>query len=299
MTFSAPARSGAPLGAAGLVLVGLICQEAGAGIAVTLFPQVGAIGTVALRLGFSAIILLAAFRPSPRRRSRSDWVTVLGFGLMLALMNALFYAAIERIPLGTAVTIEFLGPLALSVATSRRASALLWAVLALVGVGLLAREGFDSLDPTGVALALAAGTGWVGYILLAASTGARFARLDGLAIAMAVGAIVTIPIGVASAGAAIATPPILLIGLAVAVLSSAIPYGLELLALRRLPSATFSILLSLAPALAALAGLVILHQALDFVDALAIAFVIVASMGAIRAAARRQEAPASVGGIAP
>lgn len=299
MTAPVAQRAGAPLGAVGLVLAGLICQEVGAGVAVTLFPQVGAIGMVALRLGFSAVILLAVFRPSPRRRSRSDWVTVLGFGLVLALMNALFYEAIARIPLGTAVTIEFLGPLVLSVVASHRASAWLWAVLALAGVGLLGRQGFDSLDPVGVAFALGAGTMWVGYILLAARTGRRFARLDGLAIAMAFGAIVTIPIGVASGGPAILSPAVLLFGLAVAVLSSAIPYGLELLALRRLPSATFSILLSLAPALAALAGLVILHQTLDPLDALAIALVVVASMGAVHAAARHQEPPAPVAELAP
>lgn len=271
----------------------------GAGLAVTLFPQVGAVGMVALRLGFSAIILLAVFRPAVRRRSRSDWVTVLGFGLVLALMNVLFYQAIARIPLGTAVTIEFLGPLVLSVVVSRRASAWLWAVLALAGVVLLGREGFGSLDPVGAAFALAAGTMWVGYILLSARTGRRFAKLDGLAIAMAIGAAVTIPVGAVTAGAALVAPHVLLFGLAVAVLSSAIPYGLELLALRRLPSATFSILLSLAPALAALAGLVILHQALDLLDSLAIAFVVVASMGAVRAAARRQEPPADEAELAP
>jgi inner membrane transporter RhtA len=288
-----------PLGAAGLVVAGLICQEVGAGLAVTLFPQVGAVGMVALRLGFSAVILLIAFRPSLRRRTRSDWFTVVAFGLVLALMNALFYESIARVPLGTAVTIEFLGPLVLSVVISRRASAWLWAVLALAGVGLLGRQGFDHLDPIGVAFALAAGAMWVGYILLSARTGRHFARLDGLAIAMAIGALVTIPFGAATAGTNLVAPTVLLFGFAVAVLSSAIPYGLELLALRRLPSATFSILLSLAPALAALAGLVILHQALDWLDALAIAFVVVASMGAVRAAARRREPPAAEAGLAP
>jgi len=292
-------HAGLPLAAAGLVVGGLICQEVGAGVAATLFPQVGALGMVALRLGFSAIILLIAFRPSVRGRRRSDWATVIGFGLVLGLMNGLFYEAIARIPLGTAVTIEFIGPLVLSVVMSRRASAWLWAVLALAGVALLGRQGFESLDPVGVAFAIAAGGMWVGYILLSARTGRRFAKLDGLAIAMTVGAVVTIPFGAASAGPTLIAPHVLLFGLAVAVLSSAIPYGLELLALRRLPSATFSILLSLAPALAALAGLMILHQALDWLDALAIAFVIVASMGAVRAAARRQEPPVAQAELTP
>jgi len=273
------------------VLAGLICQEVGASVAVTLFPRAGAIGTVALRLGFSALILLIAFRPALRRRSRADWLTVIGFGLVLALMNALFYEAIARIPLGIAVTIEFTGPLVLSVVVSRRASAWLWAVLAFAGVALLAREGFGDLDPVGVAFALAAGASWVGYILLSARTGRHFARLDGLAIAMAVGAIVIIPFGAATAGPALVSAPVLLFGLAVAVLSSAIPYGLELLALRRLPSATFSILLSLAPALGAIAGFLILHQALHPLDIVAIACVIVASMGAVRVAAKRSDPP--------
>jgi inner membrane transporter RhtA len=289
-----PAPTRLPFEAAGLVLAGLICQEVGASVAVTLFPRAGAIGTVALRLGFSSIILALAFRPSLRRRSRADWVTVIGFGIVLAFMNALFYEAIARIPLGIAVTIEFIGPLILSVVISRRASAWLWAVLAFAGVALLAREGFGDLDLIGVAFALAAGASWVGYILLAARTGRHFAKLDGLAIAMVIGAIVTIPFGAATAGPALLSPPVLLFGLAVAVLSSAIPYGLELLALRRLPSATFSILLSLAPALGALAGFLILHQALHPLDLVAIACVIVASMGAVRAAATRSEPPAEL-----
>ncbi len=290
---------GAPFGAVGLVIGGLICQEVGAGVAVTLFGQVGSLGMVALRLGFSAIILLIAFRPSTRGRSRADWLTVVAFGLVLGLMNGLFYEAIARIPLGTAVTIEFIGPLVLSVVISRRASAWLWAVLALAGVALLGRQGFDSLDPLGVAFSVGAGTMWVGYILLSARTGRRFEKLDGLAIAMTVGAVAVIPFGAITAGLALIAPHVLLAGLAIAVLSSAIPYGFELLALRRLPAATFSILLSLAPALAALAGLVILHQALNGLDILAIAFVVVASMGAVRAAAGRQSPPTAEAELLP
>jgi inner membrane transporter RhtA len=298
VTNSTTAASAAPsVGAVGLVLAGLVCQEVGAGIAVTLFPQVGSVGMVALRLGFSAIILMVAFRPSVRGRNVGDWMTVVGFGLVLAVMNVLFYLAIARIPLGTAVTIEFLGPLVLSVVISRRASAWLWAALALAGVALLGRDGFDGLDPVGVAFALGAGAMWVGYILLSGRTGQRFAKLDGLAIAMTIGAVVTIPVGAVTAGPAIFAPHILLFGLAVAVLSSAIPYGLELLALRRLPSATFSILLSLAPALAALAGLVILRQSLGWLDVAAIAFVIAASMGAVRAAARRTTSRGTPGAL--
>ena len=280
-------RPGGTFGAAGLVLIGLICQDIGAAIAVTLFPAVGALGMVSLRLAFSALVLMAVFRPSLRGRRRADWGTVVAFGLVLAAMNVLFYEAISRIPLGTTVTIEVLGPLILSVVTSRRASAWLWAALAFGGVLILGQGGWGQLDPLGVGFAVAAGTAWVGYILLSARTGASFSRLDGLAIAMTIGAAVTLPFGAISAGATLTQPAILAVGLVVALLSSAVPYALELLALRRLPAATFSILMSLSPALAATAGLVILQQPLTAWDALAIALVVIASMGAVRAAARR------------
>jgi inner membrane transporter RhtA len=278
----------ASFGAAGLVVAGLICQEAGAGLAVLLFPEVGAVGMVMLRLVFSAAILLAVFRPSVRGRSRADWLTVIGFGLALAIMNTLFYLALTRLHLGATVTLEYLGPLVLSVVVSRRASAWLWPVLALAGVVLLGRGGFDGLDPVGVLLALGAGVMWVAYILLSARAGARFARLEGLALAMAFGGVLMLPFGIVTAGAGLLNPLTLVLGLAVAVLSSTIPYGLELFALRRLPAATFSILLSLAPALAAVAGVVILQQPLTILDAVAIGLVVVASMGAVRAASRRQ-----------
>lgn len=287
---SAPTRAGAldnPFAASGLVIVGLLCQEVGAAIAVTLFPQVGAVGMVTLRLTFSAVVLLLIFRPSLRGRTRRDWVTVIGFGISLAAMNALFYEALARLPLGTTVTIEVLGPLVLSVVISRRASAWLWAVLAFAGVALFGRGGVADLDPVGVAFALGAGAMWAAYILMSERTGRSFARLDGLAIAMAIGAILVIPFGVVSAGPTLVLPPVLLFGLAVALLSSAIPYALELIALRRLPAATFSILVSGTPALAALAGFVILGQQLEPLDGLAVLLVVIASMGAVRAAARR------------
>jgi inner membrane transporter RhtA len=277
---------GGTLLAAGAVVLGSLCVEIGAALAVTIFPVTGPLGIVTLRLVFAALVLLIAFRPSVRGRTRGDWLTVIGFGLVLASMNVLFYLALDRLPLGATVTLEYLGPLILSVVIARRASAWIWAVLALGGVVLLSRGGFDHLDAIGVVLALGAGTCWVGYILLSARTGARFGRLDGLAIAMVAGAVAVVPLGAVTAGVALLSPPVLLIGLAVALLSSAIPYGLEMLALRRLPAATFSILLSLAPALAAVAGLVILHQQLTILDAVAIALVVVASMGAVRSAQR-------------
>jgi inner membrane transporter RhtA len=277
----------ATLGAAGLVVVGLICQEIGAGLAVTLFPQVGALGMVTIRMFFSAVILMAVFRPRFRSRSRSDWLTVVAFGLALAAMNTLFYLALTRLDLGATVTIEYLGPLVLSVVAGRRASAWLWALLAFAGVALLGRGGFEQLDLLGVLFALGAGVMWVSYILLSARAGGRFARLDGLALAMVVSAIVMLPFGVTTAGSALVHPMVLVLGLAIAVLSSTIPYGLELFALRRLAPAVFSILLSLMPALAALAGLLILHQALEVLDVVAIGLVVTAGMGAVRAAASR------------
>jgi len=254
---------------------------------VLLFPAIGAIGVVALRLAFSAIVLLAISRPSLRGHGRADWLTLAAFGLALAGMNLLFYEALSRLHLGATVTIEVLGPLVLSVATSRKASAWLWALLAFGGVVLLSRGGFDSLDPIGVAFAFGAAALWAGYILMSKRTGGRFEGLDGLAIAMAIGAVLTLPFGIVTAGPAIFHPDILGLGAAIAVLSSAIPYAFELLALRRLPAATFSILMSISPATATLAGFLILHQRITPLDGLAIAIVIAASVGAVRSATGR------------
>ena len=277
-------RSTLPLGSVGLVVSGLVLQEVGASFAVLLFPQVGALGVVSLRLGFSALILLVISRPALRGHSTGSWATVVGFGLAIAAMNFLFYEALARIPLGAAVTIEVLGPLAVSVLTSRKRSRWLWAVIALVGVALLGQGSFGHLDPLGVVFAFGAGATWAGYILLSARTGRHFPRFDGLAIAMSVGALAALPFGITITGAALFHPHILLLGAAVALLSSTLPYAFELLALRRLPSATFAILMSLAPAIATLAGLVILDQRFTVVGALAIGLVIVASIGAVRSA---------------
>ena len=289
------ASAAARVGATGLVVLGLVCQELGAAIAVTLFPHVGATGMVLLRLLFSAAILLVIFRPSVRGRSRADWLTVIGFGLVLATMNALFYTSLLTLPLGFAVTIELLGPLVLSVVISRRPSAWLWAALAFIGILVLGWSGFGhQFNPVGAACAAAAGGMWVCYILLSARTGQRFSSLDGLAIAMSIGALAIAPIGILTAGAALLTPVDIALGLAVAVLSSAIPYALELISLRRLPAATFSILLSLAPAIAALAGLVVLRQHLTLLGSVGIGCVVVASMGAVLVAARNGTARGTV-----
>jgi len=267
--------------AAGLVVMGLLCQEVGASLAVLVFPSVGAAGMVTLRLSFSAIILLLVARPRMRGHGRAAWLTVIGFGVALAAMNSLFYQALVHLPLGAAVAIEMLGPLTLSVVAGRRVLSLVWAFLALVGIALFGWSGLLGANLAGVLFALGAGALWAAYILLSARTGASFPRLDGLAIAMSIAALGTLPIGIASAGARLVAPHIALIGLGVAVLSSAVPYGLELTALRTLPARTFSVLMSLAPAVAACIGLVILHQGLEVTDALAILFVVAAGVGAV------------------
>jgi inner membrane transporter RhtA len=269
-----------------LVVVGLACQEAGAALAVLLFPEVGPLGMVMLRLVFSAILLLLIARPSLRGHSRDGWLAVLGFGLVLALMNGLFYLALARLPLGVTVTIEVLGPLVLSIVASKRRSAWLWALLAFAGVVALAGGGWDRLDPLGVLFALGAAASWAFYILASARVGREFPGLNGLALAMTVGALIALPFGILSAGSALLRPDLLALGAAVAVLSSTIPYALELIALRRLPAAVFAILLSLAPATAALAGWLLLGQELTWLELVGIALVITASIGAVRSSNR-------------
>ena len=272
-----------------LVVVGLACQEVGASLAVLLFPQLGPLGMVMLRLVFSAVLLLIIARPSLRGHSRSGWLAVVGFGVVLALMNCLFYLALARLPLGVTVTIEVLGPLVLSIVASRRLSAWLWALLALAGVVALAGGGWDRLDPLGVLFALGAAGSWAFYILASARVGREFPRLDGLALAMTVGALIALPFGIASAGAALLRPELLALGAGVAVLSSTIPYALELIALRRLPAAVFAILMSLTPATASLVGWLLLGQELSWLELVGIALVIVASIGAVRSASKAAE----------
>lgn len=264
------------------MLAGAVSVQFGSACAALLFPRAGALGVVALRVTFAALLLLVVARPRLRGHARADWAVVCGFGLALGGMNILFYQAIDRIPLGAAVTLEVLGPLLLSVVAARRAASLLWAALALAGVFLLGRGGFDQLNAAGVAFALGAGAMWAAYIVLNARAGARFPRLDGLAIAMAVAALVSLPLGIGGAGGTLLEPGVLALGLVIAVMSSGVPYTLELLALRRLPAATFAVLTSLAPALAALAGYLVLGQGLSLPQCAAIAMVVAASAGAVR-----------------
>ncbi|KKZ74695.1 transporter [Streptomyces showdoensis] len=275
------------LGPVALVVAGGLSVQFGSAVAVLLMPRAGALGVVTLRLVLAAAVLLLVCRPKVRGHSRADWGTVLAFGAAMSGMNILFYLAVDRIPLGAAVTLEVLGPLALSVIASRHLANLLWAGLALGGVVLLSGGGFDRLDPAGAGFALAAGAMWAAYIVFSARTGRRFPQADGLALAMAVGAVISLPFGIVEAGDRLLVPSTVGLGLAVALMSSVLPYTLELLALRRLPAPTFAILMSLEPAIAATAGFLVLHQALGVTDALAIALVIAASMGAVRTQARR------------
>jgi inner membrane transporter RhtA len=262
----------------------------GGALAVTLMPRAGALGVVTLRLAVAAIVLLVVCRPKVRGYSRADWGTIVVFGVTMAAMNGLFYQSVDRIPLGAAVTLEVLGPLALSVLASRRALNLVWAALALAGVFLLGGGGFSSLDPLGVAFALSAGAMWATYIIFSARTGRRFPQADGLALAMVVAAVLFLPLGIVESGSKLLVPSTIALGASVAVLSSVLPYTFELLALRRLPSSTFAILMSLEPALAATAGFLVLNQSLSAMQALAIALVIAASMGAVRTQVGRGKA---------
>lgn len=280
--------------AAALVLAGLTCQEVGASFAVMLFPQTGPLGIVMLRLLFSALLLLVIARPRLRGHAGSAWRSVVWFGVVLASMNGLFYLALERLPLGVTVTIEVLGPLALSIITATGMARWLWAGLALAGVVSLGAGGWDRLDPLGVAFALAAAVSWALYILASARVGREFPRLDGLALAMTVGAVIALPFGIAQAGGVLLRGEILALGAAVALLSSTIPYALELIALRRLPASAFAIMMSLGPATASVAGFLLLGQHLSWLEIAGIALVIVASIGAVTGASRRAE-PEPVG----
>lgn len=284
--------SGSRSGAVGLVAIGLICQEVGASLAVLLFPQMGPLGMVMLRLVFSALILTVIARPSLRGHSAGAWRAALMLGAVLALMNGLFYLALRELPLGVTVTIEVLGPLALAVAVARSRAAWLWAGLALLGILALGGGGWDRLTVTGVLFALGAAASWAGYILASARVGQEFERLDGLALAMIFGAVLSLPFGIVDAGASLLRLELVALGAAVAVLSSTIPYALELIALRRLAPAVFGVLMSLGPATASLAGFLLLGQHLSVLEVIGIALVVIASAGAVWAGRDRPGGPA-------
>ncbi|RNL85245.1 EamA family transporter [Halostreptopolyspora alba] len=275
----------------GMVLVGILSVQAGAGVAKNLFAVLPPSAVVWLRLLTSAALLLVLARPAIRGRSRTDWLVVVAFGVALATMNLAIYESFARIPLGVAVTIEFLGPLTVAIAGSRRPLDLLWATLAGVGVLLLGRGGAE-LDPAGIGFALLAATAWACYILLSAATGRRFSGTSGLAIASVVGVLFVGPAATTQGGTALLDPRLLLIGLLVGMLSSVLPYSLELGALRRMPPRVFGILMSLQPAAAALVGMALLTEFLSLVQWVAVACVIAASAGSTRTQRPSEREPA-------
>ena len=274
--------------AIGFVLIGILSVQFGAAIAKDLFDQIDPTAMVFLRLLTSAVVLLAIARPALRARSRQDWLVVAAFGATLGLMNWAIYQSFARIPLGIAVTIEFVGPLAIAVIGSRRARDLVWVALAGIGVALLGFEP-EGVNLPGVLFALLAGASWAAYILLSASTGRRWPGLDGLAVASVLATLLLTLPAIHVGGGTLLDPEILALGAAVGLLSSVIPYSFEMAALRRLRPAVFSILMSLEPAVAALAAVVVLQEFLAPVQWVAMGCVIVASVGATRSGTPQTE----------
>jgi inner membrane transporter RhtA len=260
----------------------------GSALATTLFARIGPGGAVLLRLLTASVILMIIFRPRVRTRTRRELLLAALFGLVLAAMNLTFYHAIQRIPLGLAVTIEFIGPLAVAVAGSRQRVDLVWVGLAAAGILALTHGDAHGLDTLGVVLALLAGCMWGTYILVNARVGRAFESGTGLALAMCVATILALPAGVIEGGAHLIQPRSLVLGAAVGILSSAIPYSFEMEALRRMATSVFGVLMSLEPAMAALAGFLVLGQGLSGRELAGVALVVVASVGASR---RAREAP--------
>lgn len=264
-----------------LVIGAIISVQFGAAIAKSLFGAVDPTSIAWLRMAVAAVVLLAVARPRFAGRNWADWRVVLGYGVALATMNWAIYQSFARIPIGLAVTIEFLGPLGVAVATSRRVKDLLWVGLAGAGVVLL---GWSPVEPDwiGIGFALLGAAAWAGYILASGPVGRRWSGVSGVSVGSLVGAAIFLVPGVVLGGATLWQPEILAVGVGVGVLSSVIPYGLEMVALRRIPPGVFGILMSLEPAAAALSALLILGERLHLVELIAMACVIVASVGATR-----------------
>lgn len=253
----------------------------------SLFPLLGAQGTTALRVGFSALVLLALWRPWRRLPGRAELRVVAAYGLALGVMNLAFYMSLRTLPFGVAVAIEFSGPLAVAIFASRRAVDFVWVLLAVAGLALLLPLGqsASALDPVGVGYALLAALCWATYIVFGKRVGHLPAGIS-VSLGLTVAALVALPVGVAHAGAALLSPPVLAIGLGVAILSSAIPISLEMLALQRLPKQAFGIMISMEPAVAALWALVLLGERLSGTQWLAIGLIVAASMGCAASARR-------------
>ncbi|KAA9000616.1 threonine/homoserine exporter RhtA [Affinibrenneria salicis] len=277
-----------------LLLIAMISIQVGAAIAKTLFPLIGAAGVTALRLGLSMLILLAIFQPWKVPICRDNRLALLIYGLTLGGMNFLFYLALRTVPLGVVVALEFTGPLAVAMCSSRRAIDFFWIALAILGLWFLLPLGHNigNVDLAGALCALGAGTCWAMYILFGQKAGALHGPAT-VALGSAIAALIFCPAGLLIAGTQIFSLSVLPLGLAVAILSSALPYALEMVALTRLPTRTFSTLMSLEPAIAALSGILFLNEHLSPLQWLALGCVIGASIGAtltIRAAPRADKA---------
>ena len=262
-----------------LVLASIVSVQFGSAIGRTLFDDLGATGVIALRLGLSAPFLLLLLRPRVRQWSGAAWRAAALLGVTMGAMNMIFYLSLRTVPLGVAVTVEFIGPLLLALVQTRRLVDLLWALLATGGVVLLGLDTTTGIPLSGLALALLAGMFWAGYILASAHLGQQLPGMDGLAVALGFGALLVLPFGASGVSAVFDKPSLLIGGAAVALLSSVICYGLELAALRRMPTRVFGILMSLEPAAAAVAGLLVLGQLLGVREVVALVAVSLASVG--------------------
>lgn len=262
------------------VILAIISVQGGAAIAKGLFPVIGPASTASLRIGISAIILLLVNRPNMLRLTARQWKAIIPYGVMLGAMNFVFYLAAERIPLGLAVALEFVGPLLVAVFGSKRAMDYLWVLLAAMGIALIAPWTASGLDPIGVGLALLAGGFWAGYIVMGSAVSKVVPGGVAVTVGMLVASLMIVPFGVTSGGFGNLTTGLLLSGIALALLSSAIPFSLEMNALHKIPKKTFSILMSLEPAAAAICGLIFIHEVLSFKEWLAVMLIVLASLGA-------------------
>ena len=261
------------------VLLAIISVQSGAAIAKGLFPAIGAAGTASLRIGISALLLLAVYRPNVKKITVDQWKLVIPYGLSLGAMNLIFYLSIERIPIGLAVTLEFIGPLLVAVFGSKRIIDFFWVLLAAAGIVLIAPWSNNGLDLLGVLFALLAGTLWAAYIVLGGKISKIMKGGDAVTIGMLFASILIVPFGILGNGLSNLTPQLLGLGIALALLSSAIPFTLEMKALGQLPARTFSILMSLEPAAASICAFIFLQEYLTFNEILAVVFVVIASAG--------------------
>jgi inner membrane transporter RhtA len=262
------------------VLLAILSVQGGAALAKGLFPLLGAESTTLIRVALSVLILMAVNRTNLRKLTTQQWKAVIPYGAVLGAMNLTFYMAIKRVPLGLGVTLEFIGPLMVAVFGSRHAIDILWVLLAAFGIVLIAPWDTKSVDLIGVILALLAGAFWAAYIILGARVSKVLDDGDAVTVGMIFATLVVFPFGIVSSGMHRLSALLLLKGAGLALLSSAIPFTLEMSALRKIPARTFSILLSLEPAVAALCGLLFLHETLSFYEWMAVALVVIASGGA-------------------